>query len=85
MLLLGKMLSQEEEATCQHLIDSMKLCISNSYAVWLLGALFEMSGLVWPVEGSLLHHWDVVSIHHWDVVRTHLLIFTKCESALKSS
>ncbi len=63
--------SQEEEATCQHLIVSMMLCMSNSYAVWLLSALFEIyKKNDWPVERSLLHHWDVVLIHHWDVVYT---------------
>jgi len=46
--------------------------MSNSYAVWLLSALFEIKKKEndWPVERSLLHHWDVVLIHHWDVVYT---------------
>ena len=56
----------------------------HSYAVWLLSALFEIFENVWPVERSLLHHWDVVLIHHWVVVYT-LVDMHLCESALKSN
>ena len=61
-------------------MDSMKLCISNSYVVWLLSALFEMSGQL-----SARYYIGMLSRYIIGMLCTHLLIFTKCESALKPS
>ena len=58
---------EEEEATCQHLIDSMMLYMINSYAVWLLSALFE----ILKMSGQLSAHCHIIGM-----MCTHLLKFT---------